>query len=651
FDLEKGPLFSPLILRLEEKQYLFIFNIHHIINDGWSQGIINNDIITLYNAYRNNKENPLEKIQLQYKDYTRWHNRLIEEKQFEKSGRYWLEKFSDKPNGIELPLDQPRKPIQTFNGGRIEFVVEMERTTRLQERCRQEDITLYMGLLSLLDIFLYKYTGQEDIIIGSPIAGRKQAELHQMIGFLVNTFVIRTRVEPNETAAKLQAKIKEEALASYENQDFPFDLLVEQLNLDRDLSQSPLFNVMLAYNNAETEDSEIAFEEIQMSSYRYSDDFNMSKFDLTFSMNNIPQGISVLMEYNSDLFYHETIERMSTNLSNLLDNLLDEKNRDLPVHTLNILSEPERKKILETFNGTPEDYPPLTLMEMFEQQAQKTPDSISIVGTREEQGTHPNVGGIHESFLNTTSTLSTPSTLSNPSTPSTPSGTKITYRQLNRKANRLATYLRKHKGVKPNDIAGISMERSIHMIVVILGIIKSGAAYLAIDPAYPRERVLHILSDSRTQLVIIDKMRPELFGEYEGELINHHEPVEKQDSGEKEREYPNPVIVTKPSDVLYINYTSGSTGTPNGAMLSHDCLTNLIKWQKHKSGIESSLRCLQFTSINFCVSFQEIMGTITAGGRLYLIGEVQRQDIEYLMDYLGRNQIEILYLPFSYLNF
>ncbi|MCP4152663.1 MAG: AMP-binding protein, partial [bacterium] len=223
----------------------------------------------------------------------------------------------------------------------------------------------------------------------------------------------------------------------------------------------------------------------------------------------------------------------------------------------------------------------------------------------------------------------------------------ISYRRINEKANRLANHLRKTYETGANDIIGISMERSIDMITVILGVLKAGAGYLAVDPAYPRDRILHVLSDSCAELVIIDKMKPELFGDYRGEIINF---TSRWNTIAVESPA-NPPVVNRPGDVLYVNYTSGSTGTPNGALLSHDCLTNLIRWQNEKSTIDCSLRCLQFTSINFCVSFQEIAGTVTSGGRLYLIDEVKRQEIEYLMGFLSKNQIEILFLPFSYLNF
>jgi amino acid adenylation domain-containing protein len=387
---------------------------------------------------------------------------------------------------------------------------------------------------------------------------------------------------------------------------------VEKLELDRDLSQSPLFNVMLAHNNAETDDGRLVMEGVTISGYSHSNDFNMSKFDLIFFMDEADGQVYTRIEYNSDLFERSTIERMRDNFLALSDDVIGRS--DVPVSALHILCAAECKQVVETFNDTRCSFPPLTLQELFAQRVEACRDKTAVV-SREHRGWDLDGGAVH-----------------------------ITYHELNKKANRLAHYLENQCGIRPNHAVGVSMERSIDMIVVI---IKAGAAYLAVDPTYPQDRVLHVLSDSRSDFLIIDKMRPELFGNYEGRIIDVHR---QWDEIGREPAH-NPPAVNQPADVLYINYTSGSTGTPNGAMLSHDCLTNLINWQNENTPIDGSLSCLQFTSINFCVSFQEIMGTLTPGGQLHLIGDLERQDIDYLMDFLSRHQIELLFLPFSYLNF
>ena len=605
FDLERGPLFRLRLVRLAEADYLLVFNIHHIVSDGWSQGIIYNEMITLYNTFLQGRQNPLIPLKLQYKDYTRWHNSLIHRDGFSQARQYWLEKFKDRPNGIELPLDHPRKPIQTFNGGRVPFTIDRPEVLRLRDLGLGEDATLFMSLLTLLNIFLFKYSGQRDIIIGSPIAGRQRSELHHMVGFLVNTLIYRNELNPHHSFRELLRQLKQEALASYNHQEYPFDLLVEQLGLDRVLSQSPLFNVMLAHNNADTEDRELAMEGVTISGYPYRDDFNMSKFDLIFFMDEAGDQVQVRIEYNSDLFERSSIDRMSGNFLKLVESVLAD--REVPIAGLNMIADEEYERIVKQFNDTAYPFAQTFIQQLFEDRVEKAADGTAVVYNEHQ----------------------------------------VSYAELNRAINRFSHYLKEEYRVKPNDIIGVSMDRSIEMIVVLWGIIKAGAAYLAVDPTYPRDRVLHVLADSQSAILVIDQMRPELFGGYEGDIVD----VCRQREYINDKPAGNPGNVNQPADILYVNYTSGSTGVPNGAMLSHDCLTNLIQWQNESTAIDCSLHCLQFTSINFCVSFQEIMGSLTAGGQLYLIGDIERQNIDYLMDFLCKYTIEILFLPFSYLNF
>jgi amino acid adenylation domain-containing protein len=615
FDLEKGLLFRFKLIRFEGEKYLLMFNIHHIITDGWSTGNLFNECIILYNAFSKGRENPLPPLRLQYKDYAAWHNALIEKGSFDRSGDYWLEKFKDKPNGIELPLDHPRGVIQTFNGGRVPFVIGKEETAALYRIGRQEDATLFMVLLALVNLFLYRYTGQEDILVGSPIAGRKNPELHPLVGFLVNTLVYRNTVKPGRTFRELLANIKKEALACYEYQDYPFDLLVERLELDRDLSRSPLFNVMLAHNNADTEDRGLELEGIRVEHYPYADDFNMSKFDLIFFMDEFSDSIVVRIEYNSDLFERRSIERMAANFLAVTADIAGAENSlERPVHALNCLDKAEYETVVHGFNDNRAEFSPLTLQEMFESQVEKNGDAAAVVG---------------------------------------PDGQTVTYDWLNRRANQLAHYLREEYGIRRGDIVGICSERCIEMIVILLGIVKAGAGYVSIDPGYPEDRILHMLKDSRARWVVtkLDRARPELFADYvsrHGGIIVDYPQQRKTMAGKPGQ---NPPVMNTLSDALYVIYTSGSTGTPNGAVLSQGILSNLAQWQQQKTSIDASLRCLQFTSINFCVSFQEIFITLTAGGQVHLIGEIERQDIDYLVDFLVRHRIELLYLPFSYLNF
>ncbi len=612
FDLEKLPLMVFSLVRLENEKYVMIFNIHHIINDGWSQGVLDSELSTLYNAFRQGRVNPLSPLTLQCKDYSHWHNRLVEGAYFKKAGEYWLEKFKDRPNGVELPTDHSRKQVQTFNGGNVFFFIGNENAMRLQELTLTGNATFFMNMLTLLNIFLYKYTAQEDILVGAPVANRKSPELHNIVGFLVNILVYRNRINPAQTFKHVLAEIKKEASACYEHQDFPFNLLMEKLEPDRDVSKAPLFNVFMVVNNAEFEHGRLTMDRMSISDYPHRTDYHTSKFDLSFLMSEKEDGIFVGIEYNCDLFEYDTVERMAANFQTLVARVIDIP--DEPISSFDILTESEYETVVEKFNDNNFDYPSLSLQELFERQVEKTPDKTAVVG------------GALES-----------------------DASAVTYRELNAWVNRIARYLRNNPrfAVKPNDVIGISLDRTIDLIAIILAVIKSGAGYLAVDPSYPRERVRHILSDSKSKALIIDEMRPELFGAYDAEILDINV---LRDEIQKESK-DNPTPVNQPSDILYVSYTSGSTGVPHGSMLSHDCLTNLIRWHREHSGVDCSLRCLQFTSINFCVAFQEIMGTLTAGGELHMIGEIERQDTDYLMEFLSKRQINILCMPFSYLNF
>ncbi len=620
FNLEKGPLFLVNLLRLEDEEYLFIFNIHHIINDGWSVGNINNELLALYNAYIKNEANPLPPVRWQYKDYSSWHNALIESGRFDRSGEYWLNKFKDRPTGIELPLDYPRQPIQTFNGARVAFSLEANKTGQLKRMGSEEDATLFMIMLTVLDIFLYRYSGQQDIIIGAPMAGRRRHELDEMIGFLVNTLVYRSELNPRQSFKELLPRVKQEALAAYENQDYPFDLLIDKLELTRDLSQSPLFNVFLAHNNAGTRDRSLRLAGLSIHPYAHAHEFNMSKFDLTFFQDEIGDELSIHIEYNSDLFRRSTIEQMAANFQVLVNEVIQE--RDVPIFTLHYLDPAEYNRVVREFNDTYEPFSDLSLQEFFEKQVEETPDRVALVGLPQEARA--------QGVVLPTDKLPC-----------------VTYRELNQRVNQLAHYLREEYQVKPNDVIGIALGRSIDMVIALLGTIKSGAAYLAVDPSYPLNRILYMLEDSHTQLVIGDEARLRSFHDFTGQLID----MKRNRDKIARKPVENPFMVNKPQDILYATYTSGSTGKPNGALVSHRTLTNLIRWQREKTTITGSLRCLQFASINFDVSFQEITATLTAGGELHLIGEMERKDIDYLLDFLIRYRIEILYLPFYYLNF
>lgn len=608
FNLERGPLARFQIVRIHEDRWVLMINIHHIINDGWSDGLIHNQLITLYNAFAVNRPNPLSLPRFQYKDYTLWYNALVNNGGFKESETYWLEKFKDKPNGIELPLDHPRTSRQTFNGGVVSFAIDSQSAAAMKQFCNDHDVTLFMTMLGVFMVFLYRYSGQQDILVGAPSAGRKQPELQEMVGFLVNTLVYRLQVHPDLSMDQLIEIVKQETLLGIEHQDYPFDLLIDRLGLDRDLSRSPLFNVMFAHDNSGTQNRTLNLDGVSVQPYDYRNEFNMSVFDLILFLKEAGGDGDIEGEimYNSDLFDASTIHRMTANYAALMSDAM--LRPDTPVSRLKLLESNEYHTIVHQFNATHHSFPQTTIQEMVEHQIARTPDRVAVAGS-------------NHCF--------------------------ISYAELNNRSNRLAHYLRKEHHVRSGEMVGICIDRSIEMIISILAIIKAGGGYVAIDPNYPQERVIHMLLDSRTRLLLIDRPRLDLFTGYKGNIIE----INGDSDFFSDMSSANPENLTALSDIVYVIYTSGSTGTPNGAMLSQGILGNLIQWQREKTSIDSSLYCLQFTSVNFCVSFQEIFTTLSSGGQVHLIGDIERQDIDYLMDFLESHTIENLYLPFSYLNF
>ncbi|MCP4154239.1 MAG: amino acid adenylation domain-containing protein, partial [bacterium] len=478
FHLEKAPLFLFKLPRLEEKKYYLLLNFHHIINDGWSSIVMKRELSHLYNAYSLRRQPTLPPVELQYKDYTAWHNATADGGYMDHCEKYWLNKFKDRPNGIELPLDFPRLPIQTFNGGRVFFEIDKKQTATLNNLAYEEELTLFMKVQTLLSVMLSKYSGEEDILIASPTVGRKRSELQSIVGFLVNTLVYRFNVKGDEDFKELAARVKKETLACYENQDYPFDVMVERLGIERDLSRSPLFNVMLAFNNTEIADTQFHLEGLHCVPHLEKELFDPGVFDLLVNMDETGDGIACQMLYNSDIFRHDTIERLAANILTLTENLCAAP--ETTIERIQYIHQQEYERILETFNRSEATFPAITLREQFENRAAAAPGKIAVVYNEQT----------------------------------------ITYDELNREANRIAHNLLHEYSLKPGDIIGICMDRCREMVITILGIIKTGTAYLSLDPTYPTDRVLHMLTDSRSRIVLADTYRAQYFENYDGKHID-----------------------------------------------------------------------------------------------------------------------------------
>jgi len=560
FDLSKAPLFRVGLVKLHPEKYILMYDMHHIISDGTSAGIMVDEFVKLYEGQE------LPSLRLQYKDYAAWQNGMLESEAVKQQEEYWLEVFNGEIPVLELPTDIKRPAVQSFEGDKIDFELDEEVTKGLRNIVRETGATMYMVMLAGFNILLSKYSGQQDIVVGSPVAGRPHADLENIMGMFVNTLAMRNYPEDGKIVGKFIEEIKENALRAYENQYYQFEELVEKLDIRRDMSRNPVFDVMFAMQNMDI--GEIAITGISVKPYAIEN--HVSKFDITVGAQEAGDKLSIGMEYSTKLFSKETIERMAAHFTNVLWDIAG--NIDKKISEIELLDEEERHKLLYEFNDTYAEYPKdKTIHEQFEEQAEKTPDNVAVV--------------YEDKYL--------------------------TYRELNEKSNQLARVLRE-KGVVSDSIAAIMAERSLDMIVGIMGILKAGGAYLPIDPEYPKDRIEHMLKDSSASILLTQK---HLRGKaaFDGEAIElDSEQLYAGDSSNLE-------AVNKTDNLAYVIYTSGSTGKPKGVMIEHKSISNTINWKKqtHSMGINDIV--LPILSYTFDAFTAGLLTTLISGACIIIL--------------------------------
>ncbi|MBB5624254.1 hypothetical protein HDE69_005352, partial [Pedobacter cryoconitis] len=448
FHLASGPLIRAGLYQLETNKWVFTYTMHHIISDGWSMDILIRELLLLYNTYSKGIANQLTPLRIQYKDYAAWQQKLLKGSTYLDLRDYWLKQFEGELPVLELAGDYVRPAVKTYNGGLICQMLDKDLTLKLGTLIQQQHATLFMGLLALVNTLLYRYTGQGDQIIGSPVAGREHVDLEDQIGFYVNTLALRSRFNGTDSFKAVLATVRKVTTEAYEHQAYPFDELIEVLHLQRDTSRSALFDVMVVLQNNEGNSNKTQkLGDLVVSTYQGAENLT-SKFDLIFGFAESTEGIQFSIGYNSDIFTAETVSRFASHLEQLMVAVLDFP--DQPIEQLDYLGAKEKQQLLFDFNPSTIDYPKeKTITELFEAQAAQTPDHIAVV---------------FEDL-------------------------KITYRELNEKANQLADYLRKAYTIAPDDLIGIRLERGIWVIISILGVLKSGGAYVPLDPEYPQERI------------------------------------------------------------------------------------------------------------------------------------------------------------------
>ncbi|MHC2831692.1 amino acid adenylation domain-containing protein [Bacillus sp. F9_6S_D1_P_5] len=583
FNLSQGTLFRSVLVQTSKQDYYLIWIVHHIISDGWSTELFKKELMILYSAFNVGKPSPLVELPIQYADYAHWQQEWIQGNVLKQQLQYWKQRLSGILPVLQLPIDKPRPPVQRFHGAIHEFVISQDLSKRIKELSHKFGMTTFMTLLAALNTLLYRYSGQEDILIGSPIANRNSTEIEGLMGFFVNTLVMRTELSNNPRFTELMEQVRRVSLEAYAHQDIPFEKLVQELHPERNQSYSPLFQVMFVMQSSLFKEEKIPGLNICQHTF----DTEMSKFDLTLFVTEVENGLQASLEYNTDLFDKVTIERMAEHFCCLLRSISSDPQQRLS--EISLLTETERELMLINWNNTQVGYPRKDVIhKQLEEQAERTPEAVAVV--YEDQ--------------------------------------KLTYQELNEKANQLAHYLQK-RGIGPDSLVGLCVERSPEMIVGLFGILKAGGAYVPLDPTYPQKRLRYIVEDAGIQVLVTKETLLELFSE-EIEVIcldRDQEKIYLENST-------SPDSKVTIENLAYVIYTSGSTGNPKGVMIEHHGLIDYLTWALDAYEVEKGIGTIVSSSLAFDATITSLFPPLLIGGKAILLRE--GEEIEQLSEMLRK---------------
>ncbi len=587
FNLSSDALVRATLVLLSETEHVLNVCMHHIVSDGWSIAVFLEELAALYNAYSSGKASPLVPLPIQYADFAIWQRQWLGGVVLQSQLSYWEKQLANAPTFLPLPTDRPRGAVQTFAGAYYEFSLSVELTQKLTKLSTERGVTLFMTLLAGFNTLLYRYTGQTDILVGSPIANRHHRELEPLIGFFVNTLVMRTDFSGNPSFTELLLRVRSMALDAYAHQDLPLEILVEALQPERDLSHTPLFQVMFALQNAPI--SEVELSGLSVSSLPI--ETATAKFDLTLSMENTHTGLFGEWEYNTNLFDSSTIERMASHFVRLLEAIV--ANPTERISALALMRASESQQLLVEWNDTTVDYPfDKCIHHLFEEQVELTPESVALVYENQQ----------------------------------------LTYGELNCRANRLAHYLQS-LGVSADVLVGICVERSLDMVVGLLGILKAGGAYVPLDPEYPTDRLSFMLSDAQVSVLLTQQHLVEKLPEHKAHLVyldtDHPELVQTKEISHADK--------VKPSNLAYVLYTSGSTGRPKAVAIEHHSPVALVSWAQSVFTPIELAGVLASTSICFDLSVFELFVTLSVGGKVIIA-----QNALHLSSMIARSQVTLI---------
>jgi surfactin family lipopeptide synthetase A len=592
FDLEKTPLIRAQLLKLAPDKHVLLLNFHHIAFDWWSYGVIEKELAVLYDAFlRGEEASPLPELPLQYVDFAAWQRHWLQGEILQEQLDYWKKKLSGTLPVLELPTDRPRPAIQTYNGSLFTSVLSKQLTEALKILNQREGATMFATLLGAFSVLLQRYTGQDDILVGAPTAGRNRAEIEGLLGFFVNTLVMRTDLSGDPTFRQLLRRLKETTVGAYAHQDLPFEKLVEVLNPERDASHSPMFQVMLSM--LDTPKQPVSLPNLQHQ--RNFVDSGTSKFDLTLNVIE-EQGLSFICEYNTDLFNRDRIERLLGHLQVLLEGIVADPDRHLS--ELQLLTAEERHRLLIEWNDTRVAHRNNLLHELFEAQVERTPGAVAVECD----------------------------------------DARLTYRELNQQANQLARHLQS-LGVGPDVVVGLCVERSLEMVVGLMGILKAGGAYVPLDPSFPEARLAYMIADSGMKVLVTHRqldrsltVRPPSIVYLDADWGA----ISGQDT--TKAKLPSP----RPENLAYVLYTSGSTGKPKGVAIPHAAVVNFLRSMQRQPGFTANDKLLAVTTLSFDIAGLEIYLPLVSGGTTVIASREDVYDPARLIKRIHESQCTVM---------
>jgi len=574
FDLTQDLLLKITLVNRGEKEFVVLFTLHHIISDGWSMELLLNELTQLYRAFLTGMASPLQPLPIQYADFAAWQRQWLQGEVLDKQLGYWRQQLGGDLPVLQLPTDFPRARIQTFNGAVVNFELSEATTNGLKALAQDGSATLFVTLLTAFKVLLYRYTGQTDLLVGTPTANRNRAEVAGLIGFFVNTLVLRSQLNPGQSFRELLGAVKATAWQGYEHQDLPFEKLVEELQPVRDLSYNPIFQVKFRLENLPQQSLDLPGLSLSPIPQQYA----TAKLDLSVDLYETTAGLVGGFEYNSDLFSAETMQRMVKHFEVLLTGIVTQPEQ--PIAELPLLTESEQQQIFQDWNDTERDYQrDRCFHQLFEAQVAKTPDAIALIF---DQG-------------------NADATAAN----------RLTYDELNRRSNQLAHQLQQ-LSIGPEVVVGICLPRSLEMIIALLAVLKAGGAYLPLDSEYPPERLSYMLNDAQVPLLLSrsDLSLQGIPAQTQRLDLDRHWPSDQPDH--------NPSSEVTPDNLAYLIYTSGSTGRPKGVLVPHNGLVNLTEDKIRCCDVRPNDCVLQFFSFSFDASIPEIVMSLGVGAKLLL---------------------------------